>query len=221
MLAAKSWVESPLTLNVATTIGSILAGIGAVWVALLAGPTYRLRFGPLESRKLPDGSWRVGIYLSSRGRRDITRDAFDEGKPVELDIGVPIQRLVQTWNSRGDVRIVNAGVKGTCLLVGPGLINRRQDLRFTVIAGEKPTRVTCQASLIDVSVSQQELGPRGRSRVATFVAVAIFIGTAYLTLAIVGSFGVRVRDTLLREIFLVAGVFIGTWTVRHFSFPRD
>lgn len=221
MLAAKSWVESPVTLNVVTAIGSVLAGIGAVWVVLLAGPTYRLRYGPLESTKLPDGLWRVGIYVSSRGRRDIRRDAFDEGKPVELDIGVPIQRLVQTWNSRVDVRIVNARVEGTCLLVGPGLINRRQDLRFTVIADEKPTRLTCKASLIDVSVREQELGPRGRSWVATFVAVAIFFGTAYLVLSIVRSFGVRVQDALLRNIFTFAGVFIGVWFARYIPSPRD
>ena len=221
MLATRSWVESPITLNVVTAIGSILAGIGAVWVVLLARPTYRLRYGPLESRKLQDGSWQVGIYLSSRGRRDITRDAFDEGKPVELDIGVPIQRLVKTWNSQRDVRIVTAQVKGTCLLVGPGLINRRQDLRFTVIADVKPTGVTCKASLIDVSVREQSLGPEGHSWIAAFVTVALFMGTTFLALAIVTSFGIRLQDALQRAIFTAAGAFIGVWNRNRNPYPRD
>jgi hypothetical protein len=221
MLAARSWVESPITLNVVTTIGSILAGIGAVWVVLLARPTYRLRYGPLESKELKDGSWQVGIYLSSRGRRDITRDAFDEGKPVELDIGVPIRRLVKTWNSQGDVRIVTTRVDGTCLLVGPGLINRRQDLRFTVIADEKPVGVTCQASLIDVSIREQSLGPEGHSWIAAFVTMALFTGTAFLVIAIVTSFGIRLQDALQRTIFTTAGAFIGAWNRRRNPSPRD
>ena len=214
-------MESPITINVVTAIGSILAGIGAVWVVLLTRPTYRLRYGPLETKKLQDGSWRVGIYLSSRGRRDITRDAFDEGEPVELDIGVPIQRLVKTWNSQGDIRIVTAQVKGTCLMVGPGLINRRQNLRFTVIADEKPTGVTCQASLIDVSVREQSLGPEGHSWIAAFVTMALFIGTAFLAIAIVTSFGIRLQDALQRTIFITAGAFIGVWNRKRNPSPRD
>jgi hypothetical protein len=221
MLAARSWIESPITLNVVTTVGSMLAGIGAVCVVLLAEPRYRLRYGPLTSTKLQDGSWQVGIYLSSRGRRDITRDAFDDGKPVELDIGVPIQRLASVWNSQVAVRVVNAQVKDTCLLVGPGLINRRQDLRFTVITDEKPVGLTCLASLIDVSVREQSLGPKGHSWLAVFVTMVLFYGTVFLAIAIVRSFGVRLQDATLQPLFTGAGAFIGVWNRHRNPYPRD
>jgi hypothetical protein len=116
---------------------------------------------------------------------------------------------------------VNAQVKDTCLLVGPGLINRRQDLRFTVIADEKPTGLTCVASLVDVSVREQSLGPEGHSWVAGFVTTALFLGISFLGLAIVKSFGIRLQDTALQPIFIFAGVFIGVWNRRRNRSPRD
>ena len=68
LAAAPSWVTSPLTLNIVTALGTLLAGIGAILVLLAAGPRYRLRYGPLKSR--PDGEkWKANIYLASRGRR--------------------------------------------------------------------------------------------------------------------------------------------------------
>jgi hypothetical protein len=145
-----------------TALGSLLAGIGAIWVVLAAGPRYRLRYGPLTSR-LDDDKWKVHIYLSSRGRRDITRETFDEGKPVELDIGVRILDLGdKLWNSQESTRVVDHRADGTCLLVGPGVIHRQQDLRFTVTAEARPTRLICRASLIDVSVRSMRLTPRQR-----------------------------------------------------------
>lgn len=160
MLAAGSWLESSLTLNIVTAAGTLLAGVGAIWLILVAGPRYRLRYGPLIREQLDDGSWKVLIYLSSRGRRDITRQAFDGDMPIELDIGVTILELADdVWNSPRDTRVVAARTSGTCLLVGPGVIHRWQDLRFNLTAASMPTTFTCRASLIDVNVRYQKLSP--------------------------------------------------------------
>jgi hypothetical protein len=221
MLAARSWVESPTTLNVVTALGTMLAGIGAIWVLLIAGPRYRLRYGPVTSRQLPDGSWKVGIHLSSRGRRDITRDAFDEGKPILLDIGTSIRGLEGVWSSHESVRMVNARALGTCLLVGPGLIGRRQDLRFTVLVGAKPTGLRCQASLIDVSVRRQFLTPYRRFLASVFVGFAVTTGAVALTIAIVFSAGVQLQPAITFGIGIIFGIGLAVWAIVRSRYPHD
>jgi hypothetical protein len=110
MLAATSWVSSPTTISVVSALAAVAGTLIAAWALVLAGPRYRLSYGPLASLWDQDGeSWRVTIWLSSRGRRDITRDAFDDGKPIELDIGVRIcGELVSVWSSQENVRIVES-----------------------------------------------------------------------------------------------------------------
>jgi hypothetical protein len=187
MLAdAPSWLTSSTTLSVVSALGTILAGIGAIWVLLVAGPRYRLRYGPLTSRR--DGEkWKADIYLASRGRRDITRNAFDEGRPIELNIGVPILTADCNWNSEQFARTVAFRKKGSRLLVGPDLIRRRQDLRFTVTTVEEPKGVACQASLIDVSIRRQRFTPRTRSNLA--LAALLVEG------GIVGGVSAGIADT--------------------------
>jgi len=224
MLAAGSWLESPLTLNIVTAVGTLLAGVGAIWLILVAGPRYRLRYGPLVHEQLDDGSWKVVIYLSSRGRRDITRQAFDAGKPIELDIGVTILKLADdVWNSLKDTRVVDVQTSGTCLLVGPGVIHRWQDLRFTLTVATMPTTFTCRASLIDVNVRYQKLSPRRRYRIAAIVGIvlaAIFYG---LLVIVVLSLGVPDPWRLIT--FLVGGSILGVlgqWMFTHrIDYPND
>src|SRR5579871_656463 len=220
MLAAGSWMTSPITLSVVTALGSILAAIAGVWVLLTAGPRYRLRYGPLTSKQLPDGSWLLGIHLSSRGRRDITRDAFDEGKPVELDTGVTIGDRVGVWSSEETTRTVPHRAEGTCLLVGPGLIGRRQDLRFTVRAAAKPPHgLTCRASLINVRIRRQFLTPQRRF---PLVLVAVFlVSLAISTLAVVvaASAGVTISATASLVIYF-SGLFLAmVWLLIRFRTP--
>jgi hypothetical protein len=97
--------------------------------------------------KRQNDRWRVDIYLASRVRRDITREAFDGGEPIEFDIGVSILDQRVSWNPTEVARVVGARADGTCLPVGPGVIHRRQDLRFTLTTEEMPTGLTCRSSL--------------------------------------------------------------------------
>jgi hypothetical protein len=221
VLATRSWLESPITLNVVTELGTLLAGIGAVWVILMVGPRYRLWYGPLWSRKHEDGSWEVLIYLSSRGRRDITRQAFDEGKPVELDIGVKIQELSDfVWSTRKSMRVVDARAEGTRLLIGPGLISRRQDLGFMLRTEAKPTRLTCQASLIDVRVRRQLLTPLGRIIFALVIGILVGCLTGALIIGILMSAGVKVQFWASVLLGFVAGAAILVWAYLRYP-PSD
>jgi hypothetical protein len=203
MLAATFSLTSPTTLGVVTAVGTLLAGLAAVWVLLVAGPRYRLLYGPMKKQQSGDGSWTVQIYVSGRGRRDITRDAFDDNKPVVLDIGVPIRKLTGTDTSHRAMRTVSHCVEGKCLHIGPGLIGRRQDLRFDVIAEGKPKPPKCQASLIDVRVRRQRLVPLAR-------AVAIFFagGAVYVFAWLLAFFLVDLERLSIKPWHMLAGAAI-------------
>jgi hypothetical protein len=212
MLAAgEAWLTSPTTLNVVTALGTMLAGIGAVWVLLLAGPRYRLRYGPLKSEPHGDGSWKVLIYLSSRGRRDITRQAFDQDEPVAIDIGVPIRELSDAWSSRKTLRMVSHRTEGTRLLVGPGLIGRRQDLCFTAMTDAKPKRPACKASLIDVRIRRQLLTPGQRGTFIFFGAFSLGAFGYILVNAVLSLHGILLNPMILPVLLFIGGAAYGFW----------
>lgn len=225
MLASRSWAVSPTTLSVVTALGSILAAIAGVWVLLIAGPRYRLRYGPLASKQLQEDLWEVAIYLSSRGRLDITRDAFDQDQPVELDIGVAIRDPVDVWSSQESMRRLPHQVEGTRLLVGPGLIGRRQDLCFTVQAAAKPPgHLTCRASLINVRIRRQFLTPQRRLVLFVFAAAAasLVIGAvAYKVLA--RTAGVHVAPWAAALIYAIFPPVVLGWAWRspRFRIPDN
>jgi hypothetical protein len=176
MLAAKSSPET--VLNVVSALATVVGTLAAALTLIFAGPRYRLLYGPRKCKQLKDGSWKVSFYLSSRGRRDITREAFDECLPVELDLGVRIRDIADIWSSRPSARMVKVRADGRRLLVGPSLIGRRQDLRFTVIAEAKPPSLACQASLVDVAVRRQRLAPKEWSFGVAFASLlaGVFVG---------------------------------------------
>jgi hypothetical protein len=222
MLAAQPWWQSPTTLNVVSALGTMLGALVAAWALIAAGPRYRLLYGPLRRKKLADDTWKVSIYMSSRGRRDIKRDAFDEGKPVEVNIGVDIRSNIEgIWSSQQHARMVDARVDGTCLLVGPSLINRRQDLRFTVLTAAKPPKLTCTASLIDVSIRRSFLTPLLRGMLASMGGALVFGTAFFLTISIIESTGVKVQGGVIGGIYLAGLLVIVVWAIVRFRTPTD
>jgi hypothetical protein len=206
---------SPTWLSVVVALPPVLSAIAAIWFPTIAGPRYRLCYGPLLTKQLEDGSWRMTIYLSSRGRRDITRDAFDDGKPLALHFGVPI-RLTSVSSSRQDLRTVAHRAEGTRLLVGPGLIGRRQDLSFTAITKSEPVGVICQASLIDVRIRRQRRTPQQRaSDLVELVIVVELLGWA-LVLFLLSLGGVSVNLWISFSVGLISVIAISGWISRPF-----
>jgi hypothetical protein len=101
----------------------------------------------------------IELVIVGRGRRDIPRDAFDNGEPIRLDLGVPIVELLQSTTSDSDSSrpVPQVRVDGTALAVGPVLIGRRQELVLSALVEGKPS-LRCEAALTDVRV-QQRLPP--------------------------------------------------------------
>ena len=160
--------------NAAGALGGLLAGIAAVWGLLFAGPRYRLHYGPTWASRIVYRFWMVDIYLSSRGRRDIKSEAFDDGEPIALDIGVPIRELHGVMWRPKTQRAVPHRVDGSRVLVGPGLIGRHQDLRFVLITDGKPKRLACQASLVDVRVHRGLITPWARTWSLAVLAALVY-----------------------------------------------
>ena len=95
----------------------------------------------------------VSVQLVSRSRRDIAREAFDEGKPLCLDLGTPIVECVKVTTSPSDRPDPACAVDGSKLLIGPSHFGTRQTTVFSLLVDGKSPRITPpQQSLIDVRI---------------------------------------------------------------------
>jgi hypothetical protein len=153
----------------------LLAIAATVWVTLrAANPKRRLYYAwlsdtPLITRqhdlseelKVTYGTRQlvkpriVTVQLVSRGRRDIAREAFDEGKPVCLDLSTPIVQCVKVATSPSDRPDPSYALDGSKLLIGPSHFGKRQTTVFSLLLdGKTPEIVRPQQSLIDVEIRQ-------------------------------------------------------------------
>jgi len=184
--------------------------IAVAWIVLRRRPPYLLYYAPRNPKQLSNGSWQVNIYLSSRGRRDITREAFGKKQPIEFDIGAPIRELTSVLSSHPTLRIVEHHYEGTRLFVGPGLISRWQDLRFTIITDSEPVVPSCWQSLIDVQFIYTDLPPRIRWQVVSALGfLAYFIVFVIAGTIVAYSFGVK--QWILVGAFFIGSIPIGIW----------
>jgi hypothetical protein len=217
MLTAASSTASPDAVSVVAALASVTSGLIAAATLVLAGPRYRLHYG-MMSRPTGPGLWWVGIWLASYGRRDIIRDAFDDGRPIELDVGVDICELERVTNSQKSARIVKHWVEGTRLLVGPGLIGRKQFLRFEVQTEEKPTGLTCQASLIDVDIRHKRWIPKVRIYAITFLLATGINAVAGAAILVLQHYGIKVDVKIVFSITGAASAVIyalGSWRAQQ------
>ena len=169
----------------------LLAIAATVWVTLrAANPKRRLYYAwlsdtPLITRqhdlseelKVTYGTRQlvkpriVTVQLVSRGRRDIAREAFDEGKPVCLDLSTPIVQCVKVATSPSDRPDPSYALDGSKLLIGPSHFGKRQTTVFSLLLdGKTPEIVRPQQSLID-EVSRQGDLDRPSSPVPTPAAL--------------------------------------------------
>jgi hypothetical protein len=155
--------------------GVIVALIGilvTVWVTLrAANPNRRLYYSMTADTPLITGRHElsqqlkviygtkelgspriVNVQITSRGRRDITREAFDD-KPLCLDLGSSIVECVKAATSPSDRPEPAYTMDGSKLLIGPSPFGTHQTTVFSLlIDGPIPQIVAPKQSLIDVKV---------------------------------------------------------------------
>jgi hypothetical protein len=170
---AGSWYSSGTFWSAAAVVVALLVGIATVAVTYLTRfARQRLEYGLRTVTALltaPEGvredlqlfhqgasienPYLAEVVLAGRGRRDISRNAFDNGDPIRLELGTPIVELLQVsaTDSASATPVPSVQVDETALLIGPALIGRRQLITLTVLVEDRPS-LTCAAPLPNAQV---------------------------------------------------------------------
>jgi hypothetical protein len=172
MLLSEAWYQSGLFWAIAAAAIAVIAmPVGVVAAYRSANPKRRLIFGMFNVAPLvgaPAGvrgdleirhqgevvadPQLVTLAIASRSRRDISSDDFDQARPIVLDLGVPITKLIDQSSTAGKVRDVPAPVAvvgSTELRIGPGLIRRDHAMTWTLLVDGTP-QLKSQIFLRDV-----------------------------------------------------------------------
>jgi hypothetical protein len=94
----------------------------------------------------------ISLFIESRSRRDIRTVDFEDGRPLALDLGTTILKMLHHETGEAAMPKVQVGIDGSSITIGPGLINRRQVIKVDVLT-DAPIEVTCpDPSLADVTI---------------------------------------------------------------------
>jgi len=158
----------------AGVVVGVLSAVTAVWVTFTVGfPRRRLLYkmqaaaperthgDPKVRRrgKLLSDPQELTIKLISRGRRDISNDAYNGGEPIRLNVGTPIISLLELATWPPHLPKPKVVIDGTIVEIGPSLIGKRHNISVRVlVAGGNPA-LTCESPLIDVQISRLSDAP--------------------------------------------------------------
>jgi hypothetical protein len=133
----------------------------------------------------------VNLEISGRGRQDISREAFDGGKPLRMGVGVEIVECLGVVSRPHDRPVPQWGVDGAELWIGPALIGKDQTIVFSLLVnGPVPRLSGPERSLIDVDVRLDDARSEIARRQDKFMAPAAiisFIGTTIWGFFFVGK----------------------------------
>lgn len=122
------------------------------------------------------------VQLTSKRRRDIPTTAFDQDRPLSIDVGAPIVALLETSFVPDQAPLPAIATEGSSLKIGPALIRRRQEMTLFVLADGPSDRLACANPLIDFTLRYGEpYQPRliGNMPVKKVVTWAVVIFLAY------------------------------------------
>jgi hypothetical protein len=222
MLLADSWYTSGTFWGAAGALAVLLTCGIATWVAFsLANPVRRLlcvmSAAPLlhapaqgmqgrlqitwNGTELEDPSV-LDISLTNRGRRDISRDDFDQ--PLEFRVQAQILAVLATTTKPDKTTFSAISFEDDVLKVGPGLIRRHQTIKFTLLAiGAAPTLTSSATALreVDVVLATDQAGggaaPRRVRAAVALAATAAVAGVLLIGLLIGHAFLPRVNQSSL------------------------
>lgn len=181
MLAAGNWYTSSTVWAAAGVVATVLTLPISVLTVIVTNRTVPKRwliYGIKSTEKLPANDPRLHvdlngsrletpyiqvIRLTCRGRQDIPSNQFDQGFPLEIDVGSPNVELIGAASNPASMDPLPATVNGTILEVGPGLIKKDQTMTFTLLMeGRGSERLDCWNPLIDVNMLDEADTVRGR-----------------------------------------------------------
>jgi hypothetical protein len=172
-LAHGAFYTSGTFLAEAALVAAVLGTIATIWVTILVStPRKRLLYSmpaptPVTENENLRNQMSVGygakklehphvvnIELTSRGRRDISRDDFES--PLAFDVGAVIVECMKTVTLPPGRPDPIYSIDGSRLIIGPCLINKRQATTFSLlIDGPGPRLISPPVqSLINVEIRQ-------------------------------------------------------------------
>jgi hypothetical protein len=174
VVAAGAWYESVTTWTIACTIVGLLSAIAIIATTFIAGfPSRNIVYwlegpSPDVDRQFKDGrsdepaasaSEILKLEIRGRGRRDIPSDAFDDERPLSIDIGTQIVQVLDVESKPEALPRPRVSVEGTSINIGPDLINRRHNLTIYILTDGGATRLTCASPLIDTQIREWNREP--------------------------------------------------------------
>lgn len=199
MLALAQWYTSALTWTVIGVAAALLVGAATVYVTWAAANPRRVLVYSMPSAAslltestphLADGDLQVSyqghelrnpyvvsVRVESRSRKDIRSIDFDQGKPLVLDINIPIVAyLGESTPIEFDSKSIRTN--GSRIELGPMLIRRRQAIQMEVLADGIKPELSCESPLADVSARPQVADDRKVRRYMVSLVVVFLIAVA-------------------------------------------
>lgn len=117
----------------------------------------------------------ITVDIVSRSGKDITPEMFSSA-PLELEFGTPIVALLNQYSDarRAAVRDPSVTLHNTALHVGPALLTRQHELRYTVLTEGQP-KFRPVANLADVTILQTPAPASTFRRWPLVIGVVAFI----------------------------------------------
>jgi hypothetical protein len=207
-IADGSWYSSGTFWAIGGVAATLIIGIAGAWLGWIsANPTRRLLYdmptvtpllnaGDVTGLKVLRGNVLiekpqvVEIVLASQGRFDIPTSAFDNKRPLQLDIGATIVEVLKVSTSSGDHGVPVFKTDGTVLKIGPSLIPKHQRISFSLLVdGHDPNLAYRNSPLVDVELLK---GPPVTSSAAW--ARLLLWAVAVPALIIIGAYVRRVQE---------------------------
>jgi hypothetical protein len=160
------------------------------------------------------------LELFNQGRLDIPNHAFNQDRPLILDVGVRIVDILKTATPV-DQAVPAVEIDGTRLEIGPDLIKSRQMISITLLVdGLKPTLSCPPHPLIDIHVDRQD-GMPSRPSTARFVfdTVAGVVVAGALLLRASTLTGPEAIAAIVVACVVLVGMPTASWAIARFGRP--
>jgi hypothetical protein len=202
MDAASEWYASGTFWAGAGAVAGLVGALAGIWVTFAVGfprrqLLYRIQavapliaahegmrgnLGPRDHGRILAHPRAFTIELVSRGRKNISNDAYNNDQPLRFNVGSPIIDVLQVVSQPKMLPTPTVSFDGTFVNVGPSLIGRRHTITIAVLAEGQPT-LTCESPLIDVQVRDRAdvLGPVRRAALMLALLMAIMAGILTLS----------------------------------------
>jgi hypothetical protein len=105
------------------------------------------------------------VQLTSKRHRDIPTSAFDQDRPLCIDVGAPIVALLEARYDPDQLPLPEITTTGSSLRIEPSLIRRRQDMRFFVLTEGPGAHLDLTNPLIDYTLREGKSYEAGADRI--------------------------------------------------------